>query len=231
MSCNDNGSINIGQNLQEYIDRNSHAPIGEVIACAASDSQNTQVSYIFYYPIIGATDIRFYETENTQVNSNDFSNYTLTYLNKEPVFGGKLARFIKSSDKEVWCMVTFKYQGALHRSNPIRLKQETKPTEWTDEVVIDFTPGRGPTFSWNDGAVVENVIYFQVFTDKQNNFLSGTYTYDKWFQYKNTSNVVLDINTETPTDLAAGEEYHFTMMGVSEDNWVNLVVQKPFTAQ
>ena len=89
-----------------------------------------------------------------------------------------------------------------------------------------------PRFTWVDSAVAENVIYFQVISDVANNLLSGTYTIEKTFQYYNTSNVTLNITRELPpAELEVGKNYNFTMMGVSTDNWVNLVIQKPFTAQ
>ena len=51
------------------------------------------------------------------------------------------------------------------------------------------------------------------------------------FQFYEVSNVVLDINTTTPEDLVLETEYNFTMMGVSEDNWVNLFIQESFIAE
>ena len=218
-------------NLQEYINQNSSQNLGEVIACAASNKVNTEITYVFYYPFIGATEIQYFETESTSVNPNIFSNYNLKELNKEPIFNGKLERFVKESNQEVWCIITFIFDGKLHKSNPIRIKNQTKPSEWTADVTIDFTEQLKPKFSWLDGNVDENEIYFEVLSDNQNDFLSGTYTTDKWFQYKNSSNVVLDINITEPVNLATNNTYNFTMMGVSEDNWVNLIIEKQFTAQ
>lgn len=53
----------------------------------------------------------------------------------------------------------------------------------------------------------------------------------KYISYYNTSNVVLNITTQTPPSLIVGNNYNFTLMDVSEDNWVNLVIQKTFKAQ
>jgi len=47
-------------------------------------------------------------------------------------------------------------------------------------------------------------------------------------QSKPTDNVVLNITRETPPQLDPEQSYQFTLMGVSEDNWVNLLVQKEF---
>ena len=88
-----------------------------------------------------------------------------------------------------------------------------------------------PKFVWEDNAVGDNAIYFQVISDDQNNLISGTYTYDNYFQFYDLENVVLNITTQTPQPLTLNQEYNFTLMDVSEDNWVNWVVLKTFEAK
>ncbi|OSY87158.1 hypothetical protein WH52_12900 [Tenacibaculum holothuriorum] len=217
--------------LQDLIQVNSHLQQDEVIACAASKKDNNQIAYVFYYPIPTATNIQYFETENTQVDKNNFSLYKPIDLPKEDVFNGYLGRFVRDNNKETWCIVTYMSNGKFHKSNPILLKHQNKPTEWTDNVTIDSNSSLSSKFYWEDGTVKENAIYFQVLTDASNNLLSGTYTYEKCFQYYNTSNVVLNVTRNEPPNLIANNEYHFTMMGVSEDNWVNLVIQKSFKVE
>ena len=94
--------------------------------------------------------------------------------------------------------------------------------------MIDASQSLMPLFSWNDGIFPENAIYFQVIADVNNDFISGTYTTDTWFQYYNLSNVVLDINRITPPDLLTNNQYNFSMLAVSLDNWVNLVIENSF---
>jgi len=230
-SCTDDDRIKTYQNLQEYIEINSQLKMDEVIACAASDKDNSDISYIFYYPVPEAKEIQYFETKNTAVDKDDYTLYEPVIYDKEPVFNGYLERFVRNDTKEVWCIVTYATDGQLHKSNPIRLKYQSKPTEWTTEVTIDFMQTKMPKFTWNDGAVVENAIYFEVVTAQNNDLLSATYTYDKWFQYYNLENVVLNVTRNTPPDLIIDDSYGFTLMGVSEDNWVNLVIQKTFTAE
>jgi hypothetical protein len=98
-------------------------------------------------------------------------------------------------------------------------------------VTIDTSKTLEPIFTWVDGTYIENAAYFQVFTDSESNFLSGTFTTEKTFQYYNTLNVITNINVETPPVLILNDEYKFTLMGLSEDNWVNLMIQKSFIAQ
>ena len=76
--------------LQEYLNLNAGLITDEVIACAASDEFDASISYVFYYPVPSATEILYYETEDTNVNPNDFTQYKLRVLPKEGVFNGNL---------------------------------------------------------------------------------------------------------------------------------------------
>ena len=230
-SCSSDNDVTVPRTLADFIAINSYQPENEVIACAASKSGDNTTSYIFYYPIPNATDIRYFETSSINDNKDDFSLYNEKKLTNEAVFNGYLGRFVKTSTTEVWSIVTYKSDGKFYKSNPIKLKNQTKPTEWTDSISIDESASIEPKFTWEDGTIKENVIYFQVITNSDNDLLSGTYTYDKWFQYYHLSNVILNVTRETPPALVLDNEYNFTMMGVSEDNWVNLVIQKTFTAK
>lgn len=217
--------------LSEVLAPFSQSQLEEVIACAASKEGDNSIAFIYYYPIPEATNIQYFETSNANVDPNDFSNYILRTLEAENVFGGYLKRFIRSGNDEVFSIVTFEANGKFHKSNPIRLKQASKPTEYTYDLTIDSSITLMPIFSWNDGVFPDNAIYFQVISDENNDFISGTYTFDQWFQYYNLSNVVLDINREVPESLILNNLYNFSMLAVSLDNWVNLVIEKPFTAE
>ena len=227
-SCTEDNDVTVPRNLQEYLETTSDNDFGEVIACAASVSSS--LTYIFYYPKEGASDIRYYEADSLNVDSQDFANYKRKNLDISNVFGGKLQRFSRSNTEENWCLVTYMLDGKLHKSNVIRLKNATKPTGWTDVVDIAYKSTLEPNFTWSDFGITDNKIYFEVISKSEDDtFLSGTYTSNKFFQYYDTSNVVLDINESvTPKTLVEDTEYLFTMMAVSEDNWVNLVIQETF---
>ena len=230
ISCTEDNDVTVPRNLQEYLDTSSDSNLGEVIACAANANGNTSLTYVFYYPEEGATDIRYYEADSLNIDENDFSKYRRKNLTIQDVFGGKLQRFSRSGADENWCLVTYQLNGKLHKSNLIRLKNQTKSTGWTNQVDIEFTETTKPKFTWSDFGVTDNAIYFNVISEaEESKFISGTYTYDKYFQYFDTSNVVLNINVpETPDDLVEDTEYVFTMMAVSTDNWVNTVIQESF---
>lgn len=187
---------------------------------------------VFYYPENESSNVKLYQTEGINVDESDFSNYSKIAVSATPVFNGYLQRFDIALSNEKWIIVTNELDGEIKISNPIRSKQLTKASSWTDEVVINQEKSVMPSFSWIDNQFGDNAIYFQVISDANNDLLSGTYTFENQFQYYNTTNVVLNITIETPPALLVGAEYNFTLMDVSEDNWVNLfILNKNFIAQ
>lgn len=234
ISCSEDSDTTIPRNLDDYIITIAGNEVtGNVIACAANADGNSSLTYIFYYPEEGATDIRYYEANSLSDVSTDFSNYRRQNLTTEAVFGGKLARFSRSGADENWCLVTYILDGKLHVSAPIRLKNDTVPTTYATEVVIENASTLMPTFTWSDFGITDNNIYFQVLSDENDDFISGIYTRENFFTYYDVSNTDqnLVINTETPDNLVLNTTYNFTLMGVSSDNWVNLIIQDEFVTE
>lgn len=229
MSCTNDDELQLDNKLSTYV-LNRIIETGAVIACAASD-KDTNAVLVFYYPETGASDIRLYETIDAEVGKNEFSNYSEIDTEPIPFFNGYLEKIVRNSTSEKWIIVTFELNGEIKISNPIRTKQTLKPTVWSDEVVINQESSTMPKFTWENNAFGNNAIYFQVVSDAQDNLLSGTYTYENQFQYYNTFNVVLNITTQTPPALSIGTSYNFTLMDISEDNWVNTIIQKTFEVQ
>jgi len=96
---------------------------------------------------------------------------------------------------------------------------------------VNHEVSKMPKFSWEHNANGDNAIYFQIVSTVDDGLLSGTYTFENQFQYYNTSNVVLNISEENPLGLTVDNPYKFTLMDVSEDNWVNTVIQSIFIAE
>ncbi len=223
--------------LEAFVENNSEFTISDqLIACAAGGQMTflQDSAYkisVFFLPIEGATDFRFFETGSESDDASDYGLYQEKGLEAIPIFNSFLYYFKHLAIAEdLWCRVTYKVGQTLHISNPIRLKYTTKPTQYAPELItVDQSQNLNPVFTWQDGIVPENEIYFQVVSDQQNNLLSGTYTTDQQFQFYNLSNVVLNINDVTPPPaLLPSSLYRFTLMGVSEDNWVNLIGDKIF---
>jgi len=202
--------------------------VDNVIACASGSKtdENTIIAYV--YPRPGATDIRYYETSSIDVDKNQYLNYQRITIEPSDIFNGYLKKFTRTITDEKWVIITFFEDEKLHISNPIRLKHKTKQTEFTDAAVIHSDLETMPVFSWSDGSFDDNAIYFQIVSDATNELLSGTYTFEKQFQYYKLDNVVLNITREIPPPLNLMDSYNFTLMGVSEDNWVNVFIEKEF---
>jgi len=204
--------------------------LDNVIACAASNEDETTIS-VFLYPREGASNIQYFETESAAVDKNDFKAYRPKSFPLTDVFNGYLKKFDLPDTEEKWVIVSFDEDGKRHLSNPIRLKQKTKPTEYLPEKVMIDSTSTMPIFSWQDGMYTDTKIYFQVVTDATNKFLSGTYTFDKRFQYYNLDNVVLNITRDSPPELLSNTTYGFSLLAVSEDNWVNQFAQFQFKVE
>lgn len=202
--------------------------VDNVIACASTSDTDTNTIFAYFYPRPGASDFRYYETASIEDDKNDYTKYRQIDIVPTDLFNGYLKKFSRTLSQEKWVIITFLENEELHLSNPIRLKQNTKPTEFTDLLEIELATMGMPVFTWKDGIYQHNKIYFQIISDMENDLLSGTYTFDTTFQYYTLENVVLNITRDIPPVLQASQEYKFTLMGVSEDNWVNLIVEKDF---
>lgn len=227
-SCSEDADSTVARNLQEYIDQNSNKEFATFTAFAANAAGNQALSYIFYVPEQGATDIRYYEMVDADAATNDFTNYRRKSLSSASVFGGKLGRFSRSGETETWCLVTCVVDGKLHISDLILLKNKSKTTQYTNDVSITYTTTTTPKFIWQDAATTEQDTYLQILTDNKDNFISGTYTKQQTFQFYDESNIVASLNETTPNALVADEIYNFTMINIGEDNWVDLIIEEQF---
>ncbi|MGB0882833.1 MAG: hypothetical protein ACPGSO_07745 [Vicingaceae bacterium] len=221
--------------LQDYIAEKSELAISdELIACAAGIpegfmGESQYPTSVFFYPVTGAHSFKYFEAKNI-ADSLNYEKYVAKELPSIPVFNGYLHRFKNTAFQgERMGIVTYITSGKLHVCTAIRLKTNVKPTEVLPQNVTVTTDSIHPLFEWADGSITENVIYFQVVSDSLNNLISGTYTYDKIWRFYDLSNVVLNIKDVQPAPvLMPNTNYKFTLMGVSEDNWVNIMAEVPF---
>ena len=222
-------------NLADYVELNSDLVLSELIACAGGNAEgifegDELPTSVIYLPIEGATEVRYYES-NGLLDSLDFSAYTAREIDSEPIINGKLRKFnIEPFEGEKMSLVSYITEGRLHICNPIRLKTNTKPTEVNNNLVNIQELGVNPRFDWEIGQIDENAIYFQVIADENGNFISGTYTFEQNFTFYDLDNVVLNItDPESNPTLEPDTDYTFTLMGVSLDNWVNLLIKRDFS--
>lgn len=237
LSCSkDNEVIYPEGTLGRYIaDLDLPVQRDSLIACAASgqdgvlqNNSNSEIS-VFFYPPTGANEFRYYEL-NEISQSLELNAFTRQELNIESVLNGYLRRFVADiSDK--WCLVTFIKNDKLFISDPIRIKGNSQSTNYNpDGTVISNASTLTPSFSWNTSITGIDKIYFQIIADATGNLVSGTYTEDRNFTFYDLSNVILNIRDINPAPmLALNQPYKFVLMSVSDDNWVNTVIDKDFT--
>lgn len=200
-----------------------------VIACAGSNEDPSEVT-VYVYPRPGVTDIRYFETQEVDLDPNDYANYTELDVSLGGLFNDFLNVFIVSPETERWVIITFEEDGILNISNPIRFRHITQATEFLPQNVSlsNETDPIMPEFTWVDGTFDDAIIYFHVVSTANNDLLSGTYTFERNFQYYVLDNVVLNVTEEEPPNLDLGVPYNFTLLSVTEDNWVNLFSEIPF---
>ncbi len=232
-SCSTEDSSTLIDNsnlLSTYIDGKT-IEMGAVIACAGNSNVDTDVVEIYFYPEDDAVNHKLYETNSSDLDPNDFSNYKLVNLSDVPFFNGYLRKFADVFASERWFIVSFEIESEIKLSNPIRSKNLSQPTLFSDEIEINQNKSLMPLFDWSANSEANNAIFFQVLSTIDNDLLSGTYTFESQFQYYKTSNVVLNITDGIPPDLILGQDYKFTIMDVSEDNWVNELFISQFTLE
>ena len=230
--CDSNESAS--ESMLETFVASQRLPVSDqLIACAGGgleDRGDTPIS-VYFYPIEGATNFRYFETPTIDSDPDDFSLYEEVNLEDGPFFNGYLWRFFNVPlQEERWARVVYETGDSLHVSNAIRLKYPVKPTLYDDTQVTVQQNGINPAFSWPAVNDDTDAIYFQVISDRNGNLVSGTYTFEKAFTFYDLSNVVLNIRDVSPPPmLDINSEYTFTLMTVSRDNWVNLIAQQPFS--
>ena len=206
--------------------------ISSVIACAGN-SEDGELVNVYFYPRPGVTNIRYFETETVNEDPNTYGNYTEQQPPLRGIFNDYLQFFEVGPGREKWVIITFEENGVVHISNPIRLRHLTQMTEFLPENVSVDT-GKQPTmpkFTWVDGNFGDSIIYFHVVSTQDDDLLSGTYTLEKNFQYYKLDNVVLNITREIPPELELDVRYNFSLLAVTEDNWVNLFSEITFSLQ
>ncbi len=235
-ACNKDADVP-EDSLQAYIDSNEEwTTFNELIACAAGgqvgflDDAEAPLS-MFFYPKPYSTNFKYYETASINDDPLDLSAFIEKEVPQEPLFNGFMKRFfLPQPSQDVWARVSYLSNDTLWYCKAVRIQYNEKPSVYNPALcTIDQTNPLEPIFSWTDGSTTDNIIYYQVISDERGDALSATYTTDSYFQFYNTDNVVLNVTRPGPVlPLEPNKEYGFVLMGVSEDNWVNLIVTKSF---
>jgi len=186
-ACNKDEALN-PDSLEAYLQENSTLEKAFLIACAAGNNSGelspvAQPINVFFLPYSGATDIRYYETDNLVEDENNYQSYTLRELDHTPVFNGKLRKFVLPPGAERWCIVTYKQGNLLRVSDPIRIKINTKPTVNVNSLVNIVPQTTTAEFEWNGLNDPNNIIYFSVVSELNGDIISGVYTLNKFWNF------------------------------------------------
>lgn len=208
-----------------------------LIACAASGQHgflqeaSGQPVSVIYLPVPESGETWYFETEGPVTDKSDLSQYQRRSLETKPLLNGFLRKFIHpGGSAETLGIVATVSGGKLFLSNEIAIKSASQPTDFNpDDLSVDSSQPLMPAFAWESSRKGQDAIYFHVVSDAGNNLISGTYSLDRNFQFYDLSNVVLNINETDPAPiLQSGKDYTFSVMAVSEDNWVNALWSKGF---
>ncbi|WP_422107233.1 hypothetical protein [Winogradskyella sp.] len=229
-SSDDTNSSLVDNSLSSYIEGKAFEP-GAVIACSGNDMVNSNNVEIYFFPESTSDNFKLFQTNSSNLDPNNYANYEALEIADTPFFNGFLRKFVGFFDTERWVIVSYELDNEIKLSNPIRIKQLTQPTLFSDAIMINQEQSLMPMFSWTINSEADNAIFFQVVSTTDDDLISGTYTFENQFQYYNTSNVVLNITDGIPPNLISGETYKFTVMDVSEDNWVNQLFMTQFTVE
>ena len=216
---------------------NSGAKVSEeyIIACAAGmrDGFMGDAAHpvsMSFYPVAGATNFRYFETVGNNTDEMDYGQYEEVIVNSVPVFNGYLRRFPLKRATNRWGIVTYEVNGETRICDPVHIKVNFQQTVWSPNRITITENGVTPEFRWQSYPIFENAIHFNVVSDSNNNLISGTYTQDTNWSFYDLSNVTLNIRDVNPApSLNPNSKYTFTLMSVSDDNWVTTFGQKEFT--
>ncbi|MDA9773425.1 hypothetical protein N9B82_00595 [Saprospiraceae bacterium] len=219
-SCSSFGTKNLEDKAQEFA---SFAD--NLVACAASPENSDISTYIWHKTIANATDLRlWYSDTYTQV----LADYEEEELSNSSLFQGFMGRF-DSQKKSGAYIVSVNVDEAFIHSKPIEILSETQSTIWGPPVFVDQTKPLEPRFDWQPSTFDSESIYFHLLVNTdQDDAISATYSYDPYFQFYDTTNVVFNVTEKLNPTLEAERNYQLTLMQVSGNNWVSAVTARTF---
>ena len=241
----DNSAININ-NLQEYLEVNSSLVTKEMFAYGKSVS-NTDLdvdeiynydAYIsfynnkrFYNVYQSLDELMYFESEHIVIDENDFTNYKRRAIDYSYTSNFFTTMKRRSNDpKQVWAIVTYKFNGILYKSNPIKIQVKNKPIEYIQPANISINTSNKfkPKFSWVDG-IYDNSESFVQLIESKNGPLSSTLTENSWLDYENSDNVIFNFSREIPwLNFESNEQYNIVVYGLDNSNWANLKLSSSF---
>jgi hypothetical protein len=225
----------IASDLERFVNENSELSTDYLIACAGGNNSefmgdSEHPISIFYYNVDGASEAKLFELKGEGLDPNDYGNYEASSLNSTSLFNGRMGHFKSPAiNSEKWFIVCYTTASKLHISDPIVVLASSLPTVEISNNIVLTENGITPSFDWSNDPTEGNVIYFSLISDSAENFISGTYTEVKYWQFYDLSEVVLNVTPVQNPSLSPNEMYSYLNMGVDEDNWVRSMGTQTFS--
>lgn len=225
-----------GQSLSSFIRSNNLTEQADsLIACAFSGDHaflpqglgaDVRILSYSYFP---EGDFLYFHSTDRVAASSDLSHYiyrrALGARNVASGFFEAIPMVQPAAGTFERMIVVRVIEGRIYLSNTIFIKGIDELTaSFSGDLAIEDEPQGTPRFIWPESPG-DNVIYFQLLTDGNDQVVSGTYTVEPEFTYYQTDNVVLNVSPGTPpTSLpATNGPFRMTVMGVGANNWVNFI--------
>ena len=103
----------VESNLADFVASSTLPMSDQLIACAGGGEPDDIATpdapiSVYYYPIAGAKDFKYFETTDIGVDPNDLQNYEAVNLEDQPFFNGYLRRFKNIPlAEERWARITY----------------------------------------------------------------------------------------------------------------------------
>ncbi|MFD1553214.1 hypothetical protein DNU06_15235 [Putridiphycobacter roseus] len=224
-------------NLAAYLSENAALEQGDILVFAAKaidpelypQGTGNIKPTVYFHAENNADDFKYFELKDKE-EPYDYKSYKP--INKypiviEPLFNGEVSSFsIPTENNEKFIVITYKSSDKLYVSSPIKL-ETNKIEKATEDLLTITTSNNTATFTWEDKTAQSNTTYLQLINDSTGTLISGTYTQDKTFTTADFSNVT-DRFMETNLALNPNSKYYISVIGISENNWANMLVSKVF---
>ncbi|MEO1029870.1 MAG: hypothetical protein AAFX55_00615 [Bacteroidota bacterium] len=200
-------------------------------AFAANDMSNNDHVNIFAVVEDGATDIKFYESDYPNIDAQNFYSYRLMEIQPTVTVDAKVKEFRHTFLRDEWIIMTYKHEGKIKLSSPIRINNLFQQTQYMADIGINQEQSGMPIFDWNVQSYDDNAFFFEIMKGDTSEVLSLTFTNESRFQYFDLANVTLNLSTASPPNLVIGNDYEFMVLDVGLDHWINTVYHYNFIAE
>lgn len=186
--------------------------------------------YIHFLHEGGASNYRFFETEDIDVDPMDYSAYKeVKGAPTEGIFNGFMQVLKLKESHDRWGILTYSLGDSLRLSSPVEIKAIDRETQTLGNFLEIDEDGDTPTFSWSDGSFQESDYFVFVLTNEAGEAISSGRLNEKAWTFYNASALAENLLASPEPLLELEKAYSFTVFGVTASGWMNIMVTKSFS--